>query len=114
MTDIENIKAGDYVRITDTSIYEGGVMAFGADGMVQLVGGLWVDLEEYGDHHSVTIEVIEKPREVGWWEVFVKDLLGEGERIYRWDGSDWRAADGLCVGWADVVPLHYIGKGSFA
>lgn len=110
MGGIEHVKVGDHVRITEAVVNEGEVLSVRSDDTLVFTDGRWIDTEEYGNHHSVTVEVIEKPREIGWWEVDVDDpWSGDLVReVIRWDGSSW------ITHWSprEITPIHYIGKGS--
>lgn len=109
MGGIEHVKVGDCVRITETIVNEGEVVNVGHGDTLALKDGRWIDTEEYGDHHSVTVEVVEKPREIGWWEV----EKGGTPRVMSWDGWNWSYDAGCITGYPDEVqPLRYIGKGS--
>lgn len=111
MTDFKDIKAGDYARVTETIVNEGEVVEVRDDDTLVFKGGRWIDTEEYGNHHSVTVEVIERPREIGWWEV--DHTFAQGKCATLWDGTCWNWSHGEPVLQPECIhPLHYIGKGS--
>lgn len=118
MTDFKDIKVGDHVRIATTRVELVEVDTRCVSGCFYDEHGTFWDPfgPEPGDGLTRTFEVIERPREVGWWEVEVRASTFSGvlNGTFRWDGTDWLAPDGRPIGWKydDLTPLHYIGKGS--
>lgn len=113
MTDFNDVKVGDRIRFT--AVYEGEVTALKhADKSLKVEGVGWLSWPTYLSNVSNTIEIIERPREIGWWEVEVDDCGLPIPRTFRWDGKNWLISAGSLSPWKNhkINPLHYIGKGS--
>lgn len=123
MSDFDNVKIGDWVRIEHdfakegarlayTVTYEGFVTDRGA-GLLRISesgDGVWVSTSDHDDP-GVTVRLVEhlQVREVGWHEVTGLEV---GAAVRWWDGAWWRhSPTGPSTG-VNYGSGHYLGRGA--
>lgn len=110
----QKFKEGDRIKVT----FEADVSYVFRDKInyITFDNGQELEFPEDQFPDSVVIEVLERPLEVGWWEVYHSDFAEtvSSKFVLWWDGKSWKnpyIGESVTYAYA-VTPIKYLGQGS--